>query len=298
MVFNRCLYLANLLKRRHIDHIHSHFALEAAQYAMFSSMLSGIPFSFTTHGNDIYYELPDDFTMKARRAKFIVAVSDFNRRHLTGQLNAPPQKVKTIHNGIDTAAFRPGPTGRKSLNRPPVLLTVARLHPVKGLEYLIQAYRILKDREIPFTAWIIGDGPERNRLQAQVEASKLHDEVCFLGNRAQDDVLAHYQKADMFILSSLSEGMPIVLLEAMACGLPVVATRVKGIPEVVAEGETGLMVPPEDPPRLAESIIHLINNPSLAASYGRQGMQRVSQNFTLSRNVRKLKDLFTDREAS
>jgi L-malate glycosyltransferase len=206
-----------------------------------------------------------------------VAVSEAIRRQVAEDRRVPAAKTRTIRYGVDTDRFRPGNGAavRRSLGlsgKGPVFGTIARLTEQKGHRYLLEAasraLRVRPDLNFVFA----GDGPLRDSLTARARSLGIADRVRFLGYRT--DVTALLAAFDVFTLPSLYEGLPNAVLEAMACGRPVVATAVDGTPEVVAEGETGLLVPPRDPDRLSEAVLRLAGDARLRTSMGAEARRR------------------------
>jgi glycosyltransferase involved in cell wall biosynthesis len=215
-------------------------------------------------------------------------VADF----VVWQVGIPRQKTVVIPNGIALRDFEHLPTQQQArtalaLSSDQMLIgTVARLDPVKRLDVLLRAMESLRD----VYAVIVGDGPERTRLETISGRSELAGRVHFAGQ--QDDVRAWLAAMDMFVLSSDWEGMPNAMLEAMAAGLPVIATAVGGTPEVVVDGVTGLLVPPRDPAALAEAIARLLRDPQLRRQMGQAGQERVKAQFNISTTIRRTEALY------
>ena len=218
----------------------------------------------------------------------IVSVSHDARQVAREVERVPASKIQVIHNGIDLARFpipngRPGPNGRRAI-------TVARLNPIKDQHTLLKAARLVADADPGFRLDLVGDGELRDDLVALCNSLGLQDHVCFLGSR--DDVRCQLAAADVFVLSSLSEGISLTLLEAMASGLPVVATAVGGNSEVVVDGKTGILVPPCNPERLASAIGAILASPEMARQMGCAGRRRVETEFDLSRVVARYEGLY------
>jgi sugar transferase (PEP-CTERM/EpsH1 system associated) len=208
-----------------------------------------------------------------------------------------PDKLVVIHNGIPLGGFQPGDriAARASLGISPsacVVGTVGRLHPVKGTSYLLQAFADLAPGHAEAILLLVGDGPQRAQLEGLARCLENPERVQFLGNRS--DVPRLLQAMDVFVLASVWEGMPNVALEAMAVGLPVVATGVGGTPEAVVDGETGLLVPPRDPGGLARAITRLLRDPELRRKMGQAGRRWVEQHFSVERMVRQTERLYEE----
>lgn len=258
-------YLAERARGLHVRHLHAHFATEATRVAALASRISGIPYSFTAHAVDIYKKGVDRrlLARHIEQAVFAVTVSESNRRHLTELANGSGDKIVRLYNGIDLERFEPR---RARSPQPFTILSVARLVEKKGLHVLIEACRLLRERGAGFRCWIVGKGAERVRLQALIQRHGLQGQVELLGAHTQAEIVACYRGADLFVLPCVvaadgnRDGLPVSLVEALASGLPVVSTPVTGIPEVVHEGQNGLIVPSGDAPRLADAIELLLRD--------------------------------------
>ncbi len=286
--------LAAELRRRGIRHVHAHFANVAANVARLAALMSGGTWSMTLHGlSDFADPITSGLRDKIRSAAFVICVSDFGRAQAL--LHADPNEWPRIHRvycGIDTDYFRP-PTDARPTDGPVRLLTVARLSPEKGHSFLIAALAEVRRAGIDATLTLVGDGPLRTRLEQQVRDLKLENFVTFAGAVGQDRILEHYHNSDIFVLPSLAEGLPVVLMEAMACGLPVVASRISGIPELVASGESGTLVTPGRADLLAEAMVELARAPNLRKTFARAGRSAVQANFDQRATVADLLAIFT-----
>ncbi|RLB04464.1 MAG: hypothetical protein DRN90_02070 [Thermoproteota archaeon] len=278
--FKESVIYAEIIKKVKPEHIHSHYAASSAtEFAMLVSMLTGIPFTFTAHGwYDIFTSPPSDFDLRAEKAKAVVTVSNFNRSYIHRRFHVPLSKIHVIYCGIDLSFFRPDMLNNDKGN---IILSVARLHPVKGLEYLLKACGILKEKEYSFKCIIVGEGPERGKLESLISELQLCDYVELVGNKTQDKVLEYYRQAKIFVLPSIYEAMGVATMEAMACKVPVVATRIWGVPELVDHGKNGFLVPPKDPQQLAEAIETLLTDSDLRRRFGEQGRLKVERKFSL-----------------
>ena len=289
--FKQSVVYAYLIKKSKSEHIHSHYAASTAtQYAMLISMLLDIPFSFTAHGwYDIFTYAPKNFRDLAQKAKRVITVSRYNKNYLIQKYKMPPDKIEVIHCGIDINFFKPA----KDSNKENIILTVARLHPVKGLEYAIKACALLKQKANRFKYFIVGEGSEHSKLEHLIRNLQLQDYVFLEGARVKEEVLKYYQKAKIFILPSITEGLPVSLMESMACKVPVIATKICGVPELVEDGINGYLVPPKDVQQLAQKMEILLNNPELCEKFGNQGRKKVEAEFNLKKEVKKLISLMT-----
>jgi glycosyltransferase involved in cell wall biosynthesis len=220
----------------------------------------------------------------------VVAVSEDTAKRAVEVERLPPEKLTVIHNGVDLSLYAP-PTERRPSTRGN-LIHVARLSPEKDQLTLLRSAQVLVERCPDFRLQVVGDGPSRRDLEGMAQALGLGERVIFHG--ASQDVPALLRAAGMFVLSSRSEGIALTLLEAMATGLPVVATRVGGNAEVVIDGETGLLVPPGDPAGLAHAIGALIADPERAGRMGDRGHLRAQEHFDVRRVVRRYEALYLD----
>lgn len=292
-------YVADLLSSEAITHLHAHFATAPASVAMFTHHLTGISYSFTAHAKDIYFDTkPKLLRAKIRHSRAVVTISEYNRRHLT-QLTNPAEsaKVHCIYNGMDLRSYSNGRHGVNKL-RVPSIVTVARLIEKKGIGDLISACQILRERGRSFQLEIIGKGPLRAALNTQVYLLNLQNMVRFRGALAQEAVREAYRQTDVFALPCVisedgdRDGIPTVLLEAMACGLPVVSTRVSGIPELVESGRDGILVEPRNPEMLADALDRLLSDADLRKKLGQAASTKVTEKFSVERSVTKLLGLF------
>ncbi|MFZ5963192.1 glycosyltransferase [Thalassococcus sp. BH17M4-6] len=272
--------LAAHLRDHGVDHLHNHIAKASCTVAMLAGALSGIPYSFTIHGPDIFFE-PQHWRIdeKARRAAFVACISEFARSQL---MCFAPQAVWSrlhiVHCGIDPDRYGPG---TRTGNR---LLFVGRLAAVKGVPLLLEAMRDLPEAELT----VIGDGPDRAALERQAQGLNVR----FLGYQSQDAVAAALRDTDIFVLPSFAEGVPVVLMEAMAAGVPVVTTRIAGVPELVEDGASGRLVPPGDGAALTAALRDLLADPALRQAMGAKGRETVAREYTIAQEAARLSHLF------
>jgi len=292
-------YLADLLFDEPVAHLHAHLASAPASVTMLAHHLTGIPYTFTAHAKDIYFDAqPALMRAKMMHAKGVVTVSEYNRRHLISLLEpAARNKVLCVYNGADLSQYKYRPSGEKRTGFP-VVLSVARLIEKKGLGDLICACHILRQRGRAFRVEIIGKGPLRRALEARATELGIRDRVKFLGPQPQEFVRQAYERAAIFALPCVvtaggdRDGIPTVLLEAMASGVPVVSTTVSGIPELVESGCDGLLVPPGNPAMLADALDQILLDPNLGANLARAGRAKVSQRFSVDSSAAQLVRLF------
>ena len=279
-------YLAQrLLPNRPVTHLHAHFAHSPASVAMFSSQLSGLPFSFTAHAKDIYTSDPRQLREKLALAEFVITCTEFNRQHLRQLSDGMPVSIHRMYHGIDTALFTEKRKSRPASQRPFQILTVARITAKKGLPTVYKALKLLDNQGIPLQHTLIGDGEDREKILTLIDDLGLAATTRWLGTLAHEAVLDHYQKSDLFVLgcevapNGDRDGIPNVLLESMAMGVPVVATHVSAIPELVETEKTGLLVPPGRPEKLAEAMLRMLKDEDLRSRIIPAAQQRVVRNF-------------------
>ncbi len=283
------------MQRMGVRHVHAHFANHPAVAALVINRLTGIPFSFTAHAHDIYVD-QHMLKEKVQAAKFVVAISEYNKALITRHAGeAMRDKIKVVHCGVDTSLFQP----RQKLagDAPFTIVCVGSLEEKKGQTYLVEACRLLKQRGLRFVCHLIGDGQNRAELEEQVRRDNLGDVVKLVGGIPRADVLKMLAKADVVALPSIRtksgkmEGIPVALMEPLACEVPVVSTQTSGIPELVEDGVTGLLVPPENPAALADALQRLADDPELGQRMGRAGREKVLREFDLNDNATKLVQL-------
>lgn len=282
--------LVLLLEADGCRHLHAAFAHGPASVAHFVHLLTGLPFSFAGHAKDIYVSAPDLLARKVNAASFVLTCSESAALAMRAAAGPAAGKVLLAQHGVDTARFAPAPTpsaGQKP-TRPLQVLAVGRLVPKKGYPVLLRALAELAARNQPVVCTVIGAGPERVALNALASELGVVELVRFQGAATHQEVAAAYRQADVFVQASVvlpngdRDGIPNSLLEAMASGLPVVASEVAGIPEVVRPG-SGLLVPAGDHQALAAALARLGTDPGLRAELGQAARQHVLS--TLDRRV-------------
>jgi glycosyltransferase involved in cell wall biosynthesis len=268
---------------------------------MFAAVLSGVPFSFTAHAKDIYTQDPERLRDKLGRAAFAVTCTGANLDYLA-RLNDGGTPIHRVYHGIDADYFtRSAPAPAPPPYR---VLSVARLTPKKGLDTVLRALGLLRDRGLDLTFTLIGDGEERDRLRGLVRDLGLEGVTEWLGPQARDAVRERMAAAHVFALGCRvtdngdRDGIPNVLAEAMAMELPVVATSVSAIPELVEPGRSGLLVPPDDPAAMAVALERALTDPALRARLARAGRDRVEREFDNRALIGGLAGLFKARLGS
>jgi glycosyltransferase involved in cell wall biosynthesis len=291
-----------------IRHLHAHFCHSATTVAMFVSRLCGLPFSFTAHAKDIYVQAlnPGDLLQsKLRRAKFAVTCVRANQEHLVS-LGIKKTPIYSIYHGLDTRRFAPRAPRAPldgSVEEPatPLALSVGRLVEKKGFPVLIEACRLLKERGYRFRCHIIGGpGPCERQVASLIHEMGLDDIVALLPAVTQEELHEVYRQATLFVLpcqitdNNDRDGIPNVLVEAMASELPVVSTNISGIPELIEHGVNGLLAPQKDAPALADAIAKLLDAPALRRELGGAAREKVCRMFDAESNILALHRLFID----
>jgi colanic acid/amylovoran biosynthesis glycosyltransferase len=295
-LFPKAVWSAASMEQSGIAHMHAHYATHPATLAWIVHRLSGIPYSVTVHAHDIFVRKAM-LAAKMRDATFVVAISEFNRQYLSGVVGSwVADKTHVIHCGIDPKQYRPRPSGEANA-KPYRILSIGSLQPYKGQRYLIEACRILRKRNILIRCTIIGEGEERRHLEKLIQTYRLEEAVRLAGAQTQEQIARMLPEANCYAQPSIitasgkMEGIPVALMEAMACELPVVATAISGIPELVLPEKNGYLVPPTDAPALADCLDHMIHHPSEAAMRANAGRAWVLAAFDLHENVRMLSDI-------
>lgn len=281
--FVEALLVHRFCRLRKIRHLHAHFANVASDVALIASGLNEGSFSFTMHGPTEFFDLRDHrLAEKAGAAKFILCISDFARSQLMSLL--PPEqwrKLEVVHCGVDPEQFSAARAPRREEGAPATVLCVARLTNVKGHAVLLEAVSELLIRGHFVNLTLAGDGPLRQSLERHADVLGIAERVHFLGNVGQDQIHELYNRADVFVLPSFAEGVPVVLMEAMAARCPVVATRIAGIPELIDHGTSGLIVPPGRSDLLADAIERVLSNRGAACRMAENGCEKVKREFNL-----------------
>jgi len=285
------------LKRRRIRHVHAQFAGIAARTAYWIKKFYGITYSFTGHANDMFCEtaLPVTLDALVREARFVVTVTDFSRDWLRQRYPQAARKLHRVYNGIHPDEF---PRADFTV-APPEIISVGRLIEKKGFADLIAACALLRDRRVDFRCRIIGAGPLEAALRDQIERRALTQFVVLEGARSEAEVTASLRHARVFALACAhdseggSDNLPTVIMEAMAAGLPIVSTRVAGVPEMIDPGITGALLAEHDIPALSQALEKLLTDPALARSWGAASRVSVEKKFATSTTTAQLKRLLT-----
>jgi colanic acid/amylovoran biosynthesis glycosyltransferase len=299
-IFPKVVHAARLMEEAGVEHVHCHFANHPATAGLVVHRLTGIPFTFTAHGSDLHRNRRL-LREKVREAAQVISISDYNRRLILEECGREAcGKVIVLHCGADTDLFRPQP--RTAGARPFEIVCVAGLHEVKGHRHLLEACRILLDQGVEFDCRLVGDGPLRSELERRIAELGLTGCVRLEGPRPRAEVAAIVAAADVAVCPSVwtsrgdREGIPVALMEAMASGVPVVASDLSGIPELVEDGATGLLAAPGDARALARAIRRLHDDPSLRDRLADAGRARVESEFDLRRSAAALAPLLLAKE--
>ncbi len=279
--------LVQHLKKNGVSHIHNHAPDACGYVAMIASELGGFTYSMTLHGFGIFSE-PQKWRLreKIERALFVICIS----KHGVSQAMLWSErknwsKIHVVHCGVENKAelLMPNSNGQ-GVN----VLFVGRLDHVKGLPNLIEAIEILSLSGQEIHLHIAGDGPEKNDLEILISEKGLEDQVTMHGYKAQSELKSLYSEADIFVITSFYEGIPVVLMEAMSYGVPVIAPRITGIPELVQDGVSGMLTTPGDALELAESIRILLKDPKYRENLAVEGIKKVQKDFDLNTETERL----------
>jgi len=281
------LYYALLIRGSRPEHIHVHHGYFSSWIAMVAARLLGIDFSMTLHGSDVLLH-PTYLDIKLKQCSFCATISEFNRSYILERYpEIQPAKIIVRRMGVDPAnhPIKVPPRG------PLTMLSVGRLHPVKDHGFLIRACRMLKNRSVPFVCLIAGDGPERVSIEGLIRDLDLRDEIRLLGHLSQCQLDIRYATADLVVLTSRSEGIPLVLMEAMVRGIPVIAPTITGIPELVLDGKNGFLYRPGSLEDFVARVELVHRSESALGPLGRAARQHVLQYFNREKNLAAFCDL-------
>jgi colanic acid/amylovoran biosynthesis glycosyltransferase len=282
--------------------MHAAFANIPASFALLTSKLCDIPYSISAHAMDLFIK-PELLLEKFEHARFVVTCTQFNKTYLQEKYPGTDfSRVHAIYHGTDLNRFVN--QDRTDKADPPVLLSVGRLVRKKGLGVLLKACLTLQQKGIPFQCWLVGEGPERPRLEMYCRMNQLHNQVKFWGACTPSQTIDFYRKASMFVLPCVEDengdkdGIPNVIAEAMAMCLPVVSSWLSGIPELVKDNVTGRLLPPNDPDGLAEVLEDLLTNTAKAKRMGTNGRKRVEDIFDVDKKIKEMVELFEQHVAA
>jgi colanic acid/amylovoran biosynthesis glycosyltransferase len=294
-IFPKVVHMARQMEEAGVSHVHCHFSNHPAAAGFIIHRLTGIPYSFVAHGSDLHVDR-HMLDRKVAEAAFVVAISADNKEEIVEEVGDWARaRIDVIHCGVDTARLRPRSDPRR-VDRTFTILCIGTLHEVKGQQVLVEACRLLRDRGVALRCRLIGDGEDEGLLRERIAAAGLDGIVSLDGRRTRDEVIAAIGEADLLVTPSVvarngkREGIPVVLMEAMSCGLPVVASRLSGIPELVEHEIEGLLVQPGEPGALADAIERLYRDAELRARMGAAARRRIEREFDLATNARTILD--------
>lgn len=274
--------------------VHSHFTYGATSIAMWMKRIAGLPFSLTLHGSDLTFDNPPDLECKLKEADLVVCISQYNVDYVKEHFpTVAEDKLVVLPLGVAPLTEAPSPQAYDS-NRPLRMLSVGRLSTQKAQEYLVRACAQLRDKGLSFECLLVGEGPQREFLESEIQRLGLESEVKLLGARYHSDVLEMYKEADLFVMSSVAEGMPIVLMEAMQAGVPVLSTAISGIPELLNYGTAGILVPAASDDALADAMEAVIKGNVDLEELRQQAVEHIAQNFDQGKNAVRFQHLLED----
>jgi colanic acid/amylovoran biosynthesis glycosyltransferase len=295
--FFEAIYLGSRLNRLGVEHLHVHFAGMAARTAWWVKKLFGIPYSFTGHANDIFVEKPDQrvpLKSLVAEARFVVSVSDYGVGYLKSLFPFAANKIYRVYNGLNLDQFSPAEAEALPLR----IISVGRLIPKKGYAELVEACGLLQKQGLDFRCTIVGGGPEHLPLRQLIEARGLNKVVELVGSRSQTEIVELLAQSQIFVFPARQDeagdrdNLPTVLIEAMASRLPIVASRLAGIPEIIADQINGILVPQQAPETLASAIRSLLVDPRKRKSLGASGFETAREKFNLEATVQELIRIF------
>lgn len=289
--------LSRAVVERNIVHLHAHFGTVATVVARLVSKITGVSYSFTAHAKDIFHEIVDESVLRKKLADAagVITVSQFNVNFLKEKYSSAANNVKLIYNGLDLDEFRFEPAG----DRPALILAVGRLVEKKGFSYLLEACAILRSRGAVFRCEIVGGGLLESDLQAMCQTLNLEGCVVLCGPMSQSDVKKKIRQARVLAAPCVHaedndrDGLPTILLEAMALGTPCISTPVTGIPEILRHQETGLMVAERDATALADACERLLADQNLSNTLAHSGRGLIEDRFDIDKNTAQIRAFFS-----
>jgi glycosyltransferase involved in cell wall biosynthesis len=297
IVFPKAVWMAHHMSAEKITHVHAHYATHPALAAWIINQITGISYGVTVHAHDIFVDR-SMLNRKLLDARYIVAISEYNLKFLVEHCGDwITEKTHIIHCGIYSEEYVSKPLPAKR-NERFELVSIGSLRSYKGFTFLLDACSLLKETGINFRCRIIGGGELRESLVAQIQKLGIGDKVELIGPKNQTEVAEILKTADCYVQPSIitstgkMEGIPVSLMEAMASGLPVIASNISGIPELVIHERTGLLVPPNDPPALHEAVLRIYNDPHTSHILAAQGRDMVLREFEIDGIVSDLSALF------
>lgn len=291
------LLLARAVREQQIDHLHAHFGTSAASVARLASLLTGVPYTFTAHAKDIFHEYVDEDLLgrKLNDAAGVVTVSDFNVSDLGARFPESAHKIHRIYNGLHLDRF-PYTTPQETSSS---IVAVGRLVEKKGFGDLIAACAQLVDANVDFHCKIIGGGDLEATLRNQIDSLELHPYVELVGPQPQQEVLKAIREAAVCVAPCVTastgdrDGLPTILLEAMATGTACLSTNVTGIPELIRHEETGMLTPEQEPVELARQLKRLLSDGELRIKLSKAGRALIEDQFDVAMSTLRMRELFT-----
>ncbi len=295
------LYLGYWVKKHGFQHIHAHFLSSPATVALIASRISGVPYTVTIHAFDIFatspYERNASIPLKCEKAAACIVISNFNLEYMRKTWPNIGGRFELIYNGIDADIFTNN--GKRATDPSEFhILSNGRLVQKKGHAYLLEAVAKLRKQDRNVKLQIIGGGPLEVELRELADRLGITEHVTFTGKMLQEEIIEQYRKSDMFVLACAisddgdMDGLPVVLVEALAMEIPTVSTQVSGVPEIVQDRVTGLCVPPHDSHALADAMAYLMDHPDEATKMARAGREVVAKQFNRHESARMLLQLW------
>jgi colanic acid/amylovoran biosynthesis glycosyltransferase len=293
--FRQAGHVLRWARKKRVDHLHVHFGTSEATVAWLANTLGDLPFSLALHAVDIFRDDVDRALLgqKINASCFTVVNSEFNRRYVVENFpGVDPDRLRLCYNGVDLERFKP--TGRR--RRKQTILTVGRLVEKKGFIHLVRAVGLLRDAGLSLKCKIVGDGPEKRRLRQEIDRLGLRSQVVLTRPLQHEQLGELMQRYSCFVLPCVRardgnmDGIPNVLIEALAAGCPAISSDLSGVGELIEHGATGLLVPPGDEAALARSIRDILTSDGLASQLAVAGRRRVEERFAPQRNMRRLYD--------
>lgn len=301
IIFPKSVRFAYEMQKMKISHIHAHFATHPTVAAFIIHRLTGIPFSFIAHGSDLHVNRTM-LDKKIAASTFAVTCSKFNKELMvTSAGEQMREKIHVIYSGVELDVF--SPNFNKPTDRPIQIICVGSFEEVKGHKYLMQACKLLQDRGIKFHCHLVGDGPVRGTIEKLITELRLDDRITIHGLLQRQEVAKILQESDIKAapsaptLDGKREGLPCVLIEAMAAGLPIVSTQLTGIPELVDDQHTGFLVEPHNAEELANALQKLCESHELRIQMGKAGRKKVQEGFDRKKNTKTLLKLIVDSQS-
>ncbi|MBN1806891.1 MAG: glycosyltransferase [Sedimentisphaerales bacterium] len=289
-----CCYFADKCRNFGAEHIHVHFASRSLSLGLMIGILTNLPVSCTVHAFDIFTRSPASLKLRLSKCKFIASISKFNIDYLRKTCgNTIADLCHVVHCGVDVEKFRS--VFRKP--EPGRIVSVCRLSPKKGLDIAIKACAKLHDNNVNFIYEIVGDGPQRQALDDLIKRLNLVDKIKLPGGMSNNQLTDLFNRASVFLLPCVKtpngdmDGIPVAMMEAMACEVPIVSTSISGIPELVDDGVTGRLVPEKNVDTLAQILTELSGDMNKIEHLGKAGRERVLKDFNISKNAEKLRGL-------